>query len=371
MLSVVIPAYNVERYLGECLDSLLAQEFTDLELVIVDDGSTDATAAIASGYADRQPNISVIRTENRGMGAARNLGIERCRGEYLGFADADDIVPPHAYELMMSTLQASGSDFAVGSLTRLVNGARTEPAWLKRPHAQRRLGITLDQWPPIMRNVYACTKIFRRTFWDEHKMRFPEGLRYEDQVGMTEAYLRARAFDIVRRPVYVWRVREDGSSVTQRRHELADLKDRLVTKSMTTDLVMALGSPAVQRQWLKVGLGGDLPLYFRQILQCDEEYWCLLSTGVRDLFAGRMPIEQTSLPAPQRLLCWLVANDRRAQAETVLRWVMSHPGPLPVRTEGATAVAELPFHDDEHSGMPRELFWLLGQTAAAEGEDAR
>lgn len=358
-LSVVIPVYNVEGYLAECLDSVVAQEFTDFDVVVVDDGSTDGSAAIASQYAERHRNISVISTENRGMSAARNLGIRHCSGEYLGFADGDDIVPAHAFGLMVSTLEESHSDFVVGSLKRLAAGQLTEPLWLRRVHAQRRLGITVDELPQILPNVFPVTKVFRRSFWDDIGLRFPEGVRYEDQVAMTEAYLRAESLDVIRRPVYNWRVRMDGSSVTQRRHELADLQDRIATKKMTSNIVADLASPAVRNYWAHNGLGGDLPLYFREVPRAGENYWRLLVTGVRELYTNQPPIwESQLLRVPQRLVGWLVVQDRRAEAETVLRWLQDHPGPLPLRTEGSHVVAELPFHDDQSSGIPREMFWL-------------
>ncbi|MBA2559374.1 MAG: glycosyltransferase, partial [Propionibacteriales bacterium] len=248
-LSVVVPVYNVESYLSACLDSLLAQSFTDLEVVVVDDGSTDGSSAIAERYVREHDRWRLIRTTNRGLGAARNRGVAEVRGEYLAFLDSDDLLPPHAYQLMVSTLQHSGSDFVVGSLELLVDGRLVEPRWIRRAHLQRRLGVTLEEMPPIMRNVFAWNKVFRRSFYERAGLSFPEGVRYEDQVAITEAYLRADAFDVVRRPVYIWRIRDDGSSITQRRHELADLEDRIATKRLTTGLVRRLGSSDLVDFW--------------------------------------------------------------------------------------------------------------------------
>lgn len=326
---------------------------------MVDDGSTDTSASVADDYAHRFSNVRLISSTNQGLGAARNLGVRHSRGEYLAFADSDDLVPPGAYALLVSTLEETGSDFVVGSLQRLVAGQLVGLPFLQAAHRQRRMGITIDDLPEIMRNVFAFDKVFRRSFWDRASLTFPVGLRYEDQVAMTEAYLRARAFDVVRRPVYVWRVRGDGASITQRRHELADLDDRLVTKAMTTDIVATLGTPRVREYWAYHGLGGDLPVYFREIPDCDDRYWEHLVSGVRRLFAGEPPIHESRLlRTPQRLVGWLVTHDRRDQAEIVLRWLEEHPGALPLRTEGSRVIAELPFHDDAKSGIPPELFSL-------------
>ncbi len=358
-LSVVVPVYNVEAYLAECLDSILGQDFTDLEVVVVNDGSTDGSAAVAADYARRFPNVEFFSSSNQGLGAARNLGVSHSQGEYLAFADSDDLVPAHGHALLVSTLAQSGSDFAVGSLHHLRDGNLIEPPFLRHAHRQRRLGITIDDLPEVMRNVFAWNKVFSRSFWDRTQLAFPRRVRYEDQVAMTEAYLRADAFDVVREPVYIWRVRADGSSITQRRHELADLDDRIRTKQMTSDIVASWGSARVQDFWARNGLGGDLPLYFRNIISCSDEYWRRLVSGVEELFAGKPPIwESQVLRVQQRVVAWFVAHDRRREAEVVVRWLDENTGALPLRTAGGHVTALLPFHDDEDSDIPPAVFWL-------------
>ncbi len=361
----MVPVYNVEQYLAECLDSILGQDFTDIEVVVVDDGSTDGSAAIARGYARRHHAVSLVSNVNQGLGAARNLGVSNSRGRFLTFVDSDDLVLPNGYSVMMATLEESGSDFVAGSMQRLFDGELTEPAFLQRLHRQRRLRLHIDDKPEMISNSYAWNKIFRRSFWDRAGMAFPTGVRYEDQVAMTEVYLRGETFDIVRRPVYAWRIRDDGSSITQRRYELDDLEDRLVTKRMTTEVVTTLGSPQVRQFWLTHGLGGDLPLYFRHIPGCSDAYWERLVTGVTEIYAGYPPIEASELIRVQhRLVGWLVTHDRRHEAVTIQRWLEQRSGSLPLETRDGHVVARLPFHDDPGSGIPAELFWLADHELA-------
>ncbi len=357
-LSVVVPVFNVAPYLYECLESLAAQSYQDFDVVLVDDGSTDGSTALAEKFARRRAGWQLVHSDRRGPGGARNRGVEVARGEFLAFLDSDDLLLPGAYELMMSTLEASGSDFVVGSLVRFVAGERIEPPWIRRAHARRRLGTTLEEHPEILINVFPWSKVFRRSFYDRAGLVWAEGIRYEDQVFSTEAYLRAERFDVVRRPVYVWRVRTDGTSITQRRHELADLEDRVRTKEMTTDVVRRLGSPAVLDYWARNGLPGDLPVYFREIPGSSEDYWQLLHTATRDLFQGLPRIEHSQLPPAQRLIGWLVAEGRRADAESVLRWLGEHPGPPAVWARAGQDFAVLPFADDPAAGVPEEVFRL-------------
>lgn len=357
-LSVVVPVYNVEDYLAECLESLLAQTFADYEIVMVDDGSTDGSGAIAESFAKRHEHIRVVHTANGGLGAARNAGVKYAEGEFLAFADSDDTVPTYAYQLMVSTLDATGSDFVVGAVQQRVSGKVVDMPYIRRIHDQRRLKISIDDFPQIIRNVFAWDKMFRRTFWDKTGLSFPEGLRYEDQVTITEAYARATSFDVLQRPVYQWRIRDDGSSITQQRHRLADLEDRIRTKQMTTRMLDSFGSAAVRDEWSRHGLAGDLPLYFREILGCDDTYWRALHTGVRDMFEGSTPIHESTLRVGQRLVGWLVAHDRRGDAEVVLTWLETHPSGLPLQVRGDHVVAELPFLDQSDSGIPADVFRL-------------
>src|SRR3954449_5241960 len=108
-VSVVVPIYNVEPYLGDCLDSLAAQTFRDLEIVMVDDGSTDRSGEIARDYGARDPRFRLVERPNGGLSAARNTGIDAARGEFLAFVDSDDVVAPTAYERLVAALDASGS----------------------------------------------------------------------------------------------------------------------------------------------------------------------------------------------------------------------------------------------------------------------
>lgn len=109
LVSVVIPVYNVRRYLQQCLESAIAQTYRNLEIIIIDDGSTDGSGSICDQYAERDGRIHVIHSTNRGLASARNLGLENAQGQLISFLDSDDWIEPHAVETLVRTAQLTGS----------------------------------------------------------------------------------------------------------------------------------------------------------------------------------------------------------------------------------------------------------------------
>ena len=113
MISIIVPVYNVEPYLRKCLDSILDQTYRDLEILIIDDGSTDGSGAICDEYAGKDDRIKVFHTENNGLSAARNLGLSKAQGKFVGFVDSDDWIEPDMFGVMHTRLNKSGADMCV------------------------------------------------------------------------------------------------------------------------------------------------------------------------------------------------------------------------------------------------------------------
>lgn len=110
MISVIVPVYNVEPYLRKCLDSIVNQTYRDLEILVIDDGSTDGSGKICDEYAEKDGRIRVFHTENRGLSCARNLGLDNANGEWIGFVDSDDWIEPDMYECLLSRAVETRAD---------------------------------------------------------------------------------------------------------------------------------------------------------------------------------------------------------------------------------------------------------------------
>ncbi|MEV5982751.1 CDP-glycerol:glycerophosphate glycerophosphotransferase [Streptomyces sp. NPDC052114] len=199
--SVVVPAHRVQGYLRDCLDSVLTQSFGDLELIVVDDASPDACAAIAAEYAELDPRAQVVRVPaHAGPGPARNIGADRATGEHLLFLDGDDLLLPGALEAVDAALTAAGDPDVLLCAHDRVDWWETV-----RPGGDDLAGDPLAVTPA------AWNRVFRRDFWHAQRLSFSDGA-YEDVVPVHTAALRAgERLAVLDRPCVRWRERRGGS----------------------------------------------------------------------------------------------------------------------------------------------------------------
>ncbi|MFT4109638.1 glycosyltransferase family 2 protein, partial [Propionicimonas sp.] len=213
-VTVVVPACNVERYLAACLDSILGQSaWPDCRVIVVDDGSTDGTAAIADGYAARHASVSVVHQPNAGpgAGAARNRGLDLVATEFVLFLDGDDELAPGAVAALRDGLLAEGLDLAVGATEQF-----PEPReWLWSgyfvPGSGRPVGI--EDVPLLAHDARTCNKLYRTTWLRSLGLRFAERIHHQDTVVNVPAMLRAERFFLVGDVVHRYRKRAEGGSV--------------------------------------------------------------------------------------------------------------------------------------------------------------
>lgn len=188
-ISVIIPVYNVEKYLAQCLESTVCQTHKDLEIIIIDDGSPDDSAAIYNEYAARDGRIKIIRQENKGLSTARNAGLDAATGDYVHFMDSDDYIDLNYYERMVNAAEsAPGTDILAGGVVSQ-NGddyAVAYPSMLALGTAREKFRITgALKYCTIWRYVY------RREFLIAKNMRFADGRIFEDMIFAPPAILAA------------------------------------------------------------------------------------------------------------------------------------------------------------------------------------
>ena len=213
MVSIVMPAYNAEKYIGECIDSILSQTFTDWELIIVDDGSSDGTPLICRQYAGKDPRIKVIRQENRGVSGARNRGLENVSGGYIAFVDADDYLPPESLSVRVELI--CGADMAVAGYELFNKGGILE----RMPRCVRKEWDTHE----AVRNIiaagelgyqgYTVNKLFRTELIEKHGIRFNDALPFnEDRLFCVSYALQCSTVNLSDELVYRYRMQEENAS---------------------------------------------------------------------------------------------------------------------------------------------------------------
>lgn len=236
-LSVVIPFHNVEPYFQTCLESLRTQTFSDFEVVMVDDASTDGSAEIADRFASVDPRFRLVSSAKVGVGVARNIGVENSRGDLLAFVDADDYVPEYAYELMTDTLAKTGSDFVAGNARRFDSVSVWQSWSHRRPFVTTRMATHCRRTHILGIDRYIWNKVYRRDFWDSAGLSYPDML-YEDYPVALAAHIRARQVDVLAEPVYYWRHRDGGeASITQSHWRLDNIEDRVRSAEMLFEMV--------------------------------------------------------------------------------------------------------------------------------------
>ena len=213
LISVVVPVYKVEDYLGRCVDSLLAQTYENLEIILVDDGSPDGSGKICDAYAERDSRVRVIHKENGGLSSARNAGLDIAQGEYVGFVDSDDWMDEHTYEWFM--------DMMLQEDLKLVCAGRYDySSWT----GEKKVGLC-----PVKREIISGEEMARRIFtWNNvdsaagdklyHRslfqdIRYPIGVVSEDIPVTYRVALRADRVGMLDKPVYYY-FHRDGSITT-------------------------------------------------------------------------------------------------------------------------------------------------------------
>ena len=344
-ISVVVAFFNNEVDLADCLDSIAAQSFADLEVIMVDDASTDRSAQIARDKAAADPRFTLIQPEHGGPGGARNRGVERARGEFLAFVDGDDLLPANAYELLLHALEQSGSDFVSGAVYR-VSATGINPSALHALALKgRQTGTHVTRTPRLLYDVSVWNKLFRRSFWDQHQLSYPEGVVWEDIRLMTKAHVLARAVDVIPNIVYYWRERAQGRlSITQSRTNIANLRDRMTALADIDQFIAAHSTASLLRAHQRKALKNDLWLYVQDLHKVTEAYraeFADLVNGYLD-HVGRRVLR--SLPAPCKLAYYLVRVRATPQLAELAAWLVEQPvRQVPMVRRWGRLRADLPF----------------------------
>lgn len=208
LLSIIVPVYKVENYLSKCIDSILAQTFTDFELILVDDGSPDDCPALCDAAAEKDARVRVIHQKNGGLSAARNAGLDAARGAWIGFVDSDDYIAPEMYEVLYQAVQSTGADLALCDYAEVDEaGTPCPPMHVSLSEGELTGQKLLKRASGLMVQL-AWNKLYRRAIFTQ--LRYPEGKLNEDLFLIPEVCLQIQKAVVVPKALYYY-VQRGGS----------------------------------------------------------------------------------------------------------------------------------------------------------------
>ena len=205
-ISIILPVFNVEGYLRECIDSILCQTYTNFELIIIDDGSSDHSGQICDEYGKIDSRITVIHQHNQGLSAARNRGIAEAKGEYIAFVDSDDMIYPHTYEKAIKAALENEADIVCFDIMRVDNAGENIGA-IECPHKNELLDMenALCALCGARIRDYAWNKLYKRELFAD--VGYPVGKLMEDVYTTYKVFLKAQKIYCLDEILYAYRQR--------------------------------------------------------------------------------------------------------------------------------------------------------------------
>ena len=227
-ISVIVPVYNTASYLSRCIESLVNQTYSDLQIILIDDGSTDESGTIADEWQTKDPRIEVYHQQNQGQSAARNEGWQHARGEYIAFVDSDDYIDSNYFSTMLQAADDTTDCVQTGYRRVKKNGEI-----IKAYHPKHFYQYTSP-----------CMRLYRRGFIECHHLRFPEGMIYEDVVFSIDLWLAHPMYKMI--PYCGYNYTLNTTSTTSRKRPEAEnelyrqLKQRWQTATSIGDRLLII-----------------------------------------------------------------------------------------------------------------------------------
>lgn len=211
LISIIVPVYNVESYLDKCIQSICNQQYYNLEIILIDDGSTDTSGLICEKWKKIDNRIVVIHKDNGGLSSARNCGLDICSGSYIGFVDSDDFLDSDMYPLLAELIEQNNADISTCRIKKInERGQRLDDAVTDELHVyshDEAIKLLLDD---NIITSHACNKLFKKALWTD--TRFPVGDVYEDIAIMHEVFNKANVIACSSSEKYNYLIRSGSTS---------------------------------------------------------------------------------------------------------------------------------------------------------------
>jgi glycosyltransferase involved in cell wall biosynthesis len=303
VISIIVPVYKVEPYLRRCVDSILVQTFTDFECILVDDGSPDNCPAICDEYAKKDSRIVVIHQKNKGVSAARNAGLDRAQGDWIGFVDSDDWCDKGMYETLYKNARRHDADVSIcGVRTVSINGDITKTGHKKHIRIFNGTNAIMEMLAPDSYGGFSWNKLVKFSLIKHYQVKYDETKKY-----MEDVLFFYTLFKNIKRVVYssapYYNYMKNVESVTC---QLGLTKAAMTGLSVFDAILSAEHNKKIKRRVTAalVFLEKDLCIHYIKTKNSSNENYLFLTKKIRD----KLPcvLINFSVPVKEKLMSWLV-----------------------------------------------------------------
>ena len=316
LISVIIPVYKVEKYLEECVDSIISQTYENLEIILVDDGSPDKCPDLCDRYKETDGRIKVIHKENGGLSSARNAGIDICSGEYIAFIDSDDRIAEDYMEKLCSAIETENADIAMCDF--MYTGLLAQ---YNKKYNSLRFPRFIADWREVLRRYYedengtalvvAWGKLYRRELF--RTLRYPVGRIHEDEFVFAELMLNCRKAVWIEEKLYFYLQREN--SIMSDKNNRDSFVARCDFYRQRCELYSSLGENELLKSEKKAFFlhNKNAVDYFAVCKKDDELYKALLNgyrenagAVIKGAFSAKEKLKMLMLSTAPRLFCKII-----------------------------------------------------------------
>jgi CDP-glycerol glycerophosphotransferase len=366
-VAVILIGYNDAERLPTAVASVLDQTLANLELIIVDDASTDTMGDVAQGLAATSPKINYIRlpANSGGCSRPRNVGLEHVTAPHVMFLDSDDVLERHACKNLLLAVERTGADFASGRCVRMDMNTGEERPWLRGLYDEPRVWEGIHENPELIGDTLCTNKLYRMSFLNEHGIRFPEGLYYEDLAFTAEAYCSARRIAIIPELVYRWQIYQGTAqaSIHLQRDNIKNFSDRLAVHRIIDEFLRREGLDEMKAMTDNRFLRVELRMYASDLADRDPEYqqeWMRLAN---DYLQGMDEERILSQGRAVRLTTYLIRQgDLALSIEAAKLWAYRKVTVPLVQRDGRVYFSDR-YLDDPYGRQALDVTWLHAHDA--------
>ncbi|WP_160689425.1 glycosyltransferase [Clostridium sp. C2-6-12] len=283
LISIIVPVYNVEKYLPQCINSLINQTFKNLEIILVDDGSLDTSGEICDEFSKIDNRIIVIHKENNGLSSARNAGLEIAKGDYIGFVDSDDWLDENMYEILFKLIKDNDSDISCCKFFKAADSDEKIPI-INNEIIQSFTNIEgLNNFYTDLytQTVVAWNKLYNRNLFDN--IVYPTGKIHEDEGTTYKLFYKANKITYTNKPLYYYRTTPDSITTrkfNKKRLDIIDVYDEKI------EFIRTINNEPIYSKTLKWYLFTLINCYFEcsANMENNEEYLALIKKKVSETY---------------------------------------------------------------------------------------